>query len=108
MQVSASRRSPRQYSIMRSPRGARHTGPAANSTLAGRVPSMSFLGIKRHFGGGSISIRFARQLEYEHTPSQLVGAAQPGDLFAKMTEVPDGVASACALALPEGSDEEFI
>jgi hypothetical protein len=76
--------------------------------LPGRVPSMSFLEIKRHFHGGSISIRFARQLEGEHAPSQLVGAARPGDLFARMTEVPDGVASACARALPETFDEEFM
>lgn len=76
--------------------------------LPGRVPSMSFLEIKRRFHGGSISIRFARQLEGEHAPSQLAGAAQPGDLFATMTEVPDGVASACAFALPETSEEEFM
>jgi hypothetical protein len=76
--------------------------------LPGRVPSMSFLEIKRQFHGGSISIRYAHQLEGEHAPSQLVGSAQPGDLFATMTEVPDGVASACAFALPEISYEEFM
>lgn len=76
--------------------------------LPGRVPSMSFLEIKRQFHGGSISIRYAHQLEGEHVPSRLVEAAQPGDLFATMTEVPDGVASACAFALPEVPYEEFM
>jgi len=71
--------------------------------LPGRVPSMSFLAIKRQFRGGSLKL--ARQLEGEHAPKQVVAAAQPGDLFATMTEVPDGVASACAFGLPDQSDE---
>jgi predicted Ser/Thr protein kinase len=73
--------------------------------LPGRVPSTNALEINRQFRGGSI--RLARQLEGEHAPKEIVAAAQPGDLFATMTEVPDGVASACALGLPEMSDEEL-
>jgi predicted Ser/Thr protein kinase len=73
--------------------------------LSGRVPSMNALEMNRQFRGGSI--RWARQLEGEHAPKAIVGAAQPGDLFATMTEVPDGVASACALGLPELSDEDL-
>jgi hypothetical protein len=73
--------------------------------LPGKVPSMSFLEIRRQFRGGSV--RLARQLEGEHAPRQIVEAAQPGDLFVTMTEVPDGVASACAFGLPELSDEEL-
>jgi hypothetical protein len=73
--------------------------------LSGRVPSMNALEMNRQFRGGSI--RWARQLEGEHAPRQIVGAARPGDLFATMTEVPDGVASACALGLPELSDDEL-
>ena len=76
--------------------------------LSGRVRSMSFLGLKQQFRGGSINIRFARKIEGEHLPSQLVQVAQLGDLFARMTEVPEGVATACALALPERSDDEFV
>jgi predicted Ser/Thr protein kinase len=74
--------------------------------LPGRVPSMSFLAMKRQFHGGSA--RLARQLEGEHAPSQILGAAQPGDLFATMTEVPEGAASACAFGLPDTSDEETM
>jgi hypothetical protein len=74
--------------------------------LPGRMPSMSFLAIRRQFRGGTI--RYARQLEGERAPRQIVAAAQPGDLFATMTEVPDGVASACAYALPELSDDELM
>jgi predicted Ser/Thr protein kinase len=73
--------------------------------LSGRVPSMNALELNRQFRGGSV--RWARQLEGEHAPKAVVGAAQPGDLFATMTEVPEGTATACALGLPELSDEAF-
>jgi len=73
--------------------------------LPGRVPSTNALEMNRHFRGGSI--RWARQLEGEHAARQIVEAAQPGDLFATMTEVPDGPASACAMGLPELSDDEL-
>ena len=73
--------------------------------LSGRVSSMNALEMNRQFRGGSI--RWARQLEGEHAPKAIVGAAQPGDLFATMTEVPAGLASACAMGLPELSDEEL-
>jgi hypothetical protein len=73
--------------------------------LPGKVPSMNFLAMKRQFRGGST--RLARQLEGEHAPSQVVAAARPGDLFATMTEVPDGTASACAFGLADLSDEEL-
>jgi hypothetical protein len=74
--------------------------------LPGRIPSMSFLAMRRQFRGGTV--RYARQLEGERAPRQIVAAAQPGDLFATMTEVPDGVASACAYGLPELSDDELM
>jgi hypothetical protein len=73
--------------------------------LPGRVPSTNALEMNRRFRSGSI--RLARQLEGEHAPKAIVATAQPGDLFATMTEVPHGVASACALGLPELSDEEL-
>ncbi|HEX2687887.1 MAG TPA: protein kinase [Kofleriaceae bacterium] len=74
--------------------------------LPGKVPSMNFLAMRRQFRGGSV--RYARQLEGEHAPSQVVAAARPGDLFATMTEVPDGIASACAFSLPDLSDDELM
>jgi predicted Ser/Thr protein kinase len=73
--------------------------------LPGRVPSMNALEVNRQFRGGSF--RRARQLEGERAPKPIVMAAQPGDLFATMTDVPDGLASACALGLPELNDEEL-
>jgi hypothetical protein len=73
--------------------------------LPGQVPSTNLLEMNRDFHGGTV--RWARQLEGEHAPKEIVAAAQPGDLFATMTEVPDGTASACALGLPELSDEEL-
>jgi len=74
--------------------------------LPGKVPSMSFQAMKRQFRGGSV--RLARQLEGEHAPKQIIAATQPGDLFATMTDVPDGVASACAFDLPELSNEDLM
>ena len=71
--------------------------------LPGRVPSTNALEMNRRFRSGSI--RLARQLEGEHAPKDVVAVAQPGDLFATMTEVPDGAASACASGLPDLSDE---
>jgi hypothetical protein len=73
--------------------------------LAGKVPSTNLLEINRQYRGGSA--RWARQLEAEHAPQQIIDAARPGDLFATMTEVPDGVASACAYGLPDLSDDEL-
>jgi hypothetical protein len=73
--------------------------------LPGRVPSTNALDMNRRFPGGSV--RWARQLEGEHAARQIVEAAQPGDLFATMTEVPDSPASACAMGLPELSDDEL-
>jgi predicted Ser/Thr protein kinase len=72
--------------------------------VSGKIPSMNILEMNRQFRGRSH--RWARQLEGEHAPKEVVVAAQPGDLFATMTAVPDGVASACALGLPEFLDEE--
>ncbi|HEU4728965.1 MAG TPA: carboxypeptidase-like regulatory domain-containing protein, partial [Kofleriaceae bacterium] len=73
--------------------------------LAGRVPSMNLLEMNRQFRGGTM--RWARQLEGEHAPPQIVAAARPGDLFATMTQVPDGPASACGLSVPDLADEDF-
>jgi hypothetical protein len=72
--------------------------------LPGKVASTNALAMNQQFQGGTI--RFARQID-EHAPRQIVGAARPGDLFATMTEVPDGVASACAFGLPGLWDEEL-
>jgi len=73
--------------------------------LPGKVPSMNVLAIKRLSRGGSA--RLARQLEGEHAPKEIVAVAQPGDLFTTMTDVPDGLVSACAFGLPELSDEDL-
>ncbi|HET7501203.1 MAG TPA: protein kinase [Kofleriaceae bacterium] len=73
--------------------------------LAGRIPSMNMLEMNRQFRGGTM--RWARQLEGEHAPPQIVAAARPGDLFATVTQVPDGPASACGLSVPDLADEDF-
>jgi predicted Ser/Thr protein kinase len=77
--------------------------------VSGKVASTNLLEMNREmsrrFRAGSV--RLARQLEGEHAPRDVVTAAKPGDLFATMTEVPEDPASACALGLPEFSDQEL-
>jgi hypothetical protein len=73
--------------------------------LPGKLASMSALALNQQFRSGSV--RMARQLEGEHAPKPVVAAARAGDLFATMTEVPEGTASACALGLPDLSDQEL-
>ncbi|HET9625532.1 MAG TPA: protein kinase, partial [Kofleriaceae bacterium] len=69
----------------------------------GRVASMNALEMNRQFKGGTI--RWARQIEGENVPKAIVALAQTGDLFATMTDIPDGVATACAAGEGELSDE---
>jgi hypothetical protein len=73
--------------------------------LPDKVASSNLLEINKHYSGGSA--RMARQLEGERAPPPVVAQARPGDLFVTMSEVPDGVASACAIGLPDLSDEEI-
>jgi predicted Ser/Thr protein kinase len=54
------------------------------------------------------TFRLARQIEREHAPPPVITAAHAGDMFATMSEVPEGVASACAVGLPADlSDSEL-
>ena len=73
--------------------------------LAGKVPSMTAKAINQELRGATI--RFARQLEGEHVPKEVAAAARSGDLYATATGVPEGVASACALPLPDLNDDEI-
>jgi hypothetical protein len=73
--------------------------------LPGKVASTNALVLNEQFHGGSF--RLARQLEGEHAPPQVIGAARTGDLFATMTEVPKTGASTCALAMPTINDADY-
>ncbi|HEY0195230.1 MAG TPA: serine/threonine-protein kinase [Kofleriaceae bacterium] len=73
--------------------------------LPGRIASMNAFEMNKQFRGGVT--RWARQIEGENAPKEVVAAAQPGDLFATMTEVPDGPATACALGMPELSNDSI-
>ncbi len=54
------------------------------------------------------TVRLARQIEREHAPPPVITIAHPGDMFATMNEVSEGVASACAVGLPADlSDSEL-
>jgi hypothetical protein len=91
--------------IVRSTVGA----PVANAqvvTIPGQVASTNARSLNQQFK--SASMRLARQIEREHAPPPVITSAQPGDMFATMTEVPEGVASACAVGLPgDLSDSEL-
>jgi hypothetical protein len=76
------------------------------SVFPGKVTSMSALEMNRQFRGGTS--RWARQVDDEHAPKPILNAAQPGDLFATMPDLPDGPATVCAVGLPELlADEEL-
>jgi hypothetical protein len=71
--------------------------------LPGKIASMSALALNQQLR--SVSARLARQLD-DHAPPPVLAASRRGDLYATMTQVPEGIASACALGLPDLSDEE--
>ncbi len=50
--------------------------------------------------GASSTARLARPIIGESAPQAVREVARPDDLFATMSEVPEGVASACGIALP--------
>ncbi|MBA3396067.1 MAG: carboxypeptidase regulatory-like domain-containing protein, partial [Deltaproteobacteria bacterium] len=66
--------------------------------ISGKVLTMSARELRKGMTG--INERAARQLEGEHAPAAVVAQARAGDLFATMSDVPEGAASACAIALP--------
>jgi hypothetical protein len=72
--------------------------------LPGNVASTTAKAINQKMRGATI--RFARQLDTESAPKEVVASARSGDLYATIADVPEGVASACAFALPEMSGPE--
>jgi hypothetical protein len=75
--------------------------PVANAQVfvfPGHRASTSLLALFRELR--SANLRTARQIEGEQAPPAVVGSARAGDMFATMNEVPEGVATACALGLP--------
>ena len=66
--------------------------------LPGRVPSTNALVINRNIQ--SAIVRFARQIDGEHAPAPVLAHAKPGDMYATMTDVPDGPVPRARLACP--------
>ena len=73
-------------------------GNAAVLVLPGKQGSMTARQLRVRLMGSNEQL--ARQIEGEKAPAPVVKLAHSGDMFATMSDVPDGVASACALALP--------
>ncbi|HUJ61654.1 MAG TPA: protein kinase [Kofleriaceae bacterium] len=71
--------------------------------LPGRVASTTALELSRDLQSANIGL--ARQVEGEHAPPEVLALAKPGDLYATITEIPEGVASACAVSLPNELDD---
>jgi hypothetical protein len=66
--------------------------------MPGKVASMTAKQLRQRNTG--INEQLARHIEGERAPAPVVKEARTGDMFTTMTEVPQGVATACALALP--------
>jgi hypothetical protein len=69
-----------------------------NAMLPGRVASTNAAEINRNLA--TAVARLARPPDPELTPSAAIGSVAPGDLYASMTDAPEGEVSACAVALP--------
>jgi hypothetical protein len=81
-------------------------GNAVILVFPGRRASTNALELSKEFG--TANRRLALQIEGEHAPPAVVGRARAGDMFATMTEVPEGVATACAAGMPADlSDRDF-
>jgi hypothetical protein len=74
-------------------------GNAAVIVAPGKMTSMNVKQLRQSMGG--IAEKHARQIEGERAPAAVVKVARSGDLFATINEAPEGVASACAIALPQ-------
>ncbi len=72
----------------------------------GHRTSMSALSLVRELR--TANVRLARQIEGEHGPPAVIGHARAGDMFATMNEVPEGVATACAIGLPADLSERDL
>jgi predicted Ser/Thr protein kinase len=80
--------------------------PLANAqvvVLPGTVPSSTMRVLVEQLSSGSV--RWARQLEGEQAPKNVLAKFKPGDMYATVRDVPDGEASACAIGLPDKLDE---
>ncbi len=74
--------------------------------VPGAQRSMSALEINRTLRAGSSML--AQKPNPEHAPAPVLRLARDGDLYATIAGVPEGAATACAVALPqELSDDEL-
>ena len=79
--------------------------PAAQIVvLTGRVPSSNALEINEKLR--TAAVRAGMPILGEQAPKPVLAKAKLRDLYATMTEVPEGEASACALGLPKDLDPD--
>ena len=67
------------------------------------LPSSTMRVLVEQLSSGSV--RWARQLEGEQAPKNVLAKFKPGDMYATVRDVPDGEASVCAIGLPDKLDE---
>lgn len=80
--------------------------PAAQVVvLPGRVATQSALEINERLR--TAAVRMGAPILGEQAPRAVLAKAKLRDLYATMTEVPEGEASACALGLPKDMDPEM-
>ncbi|NVB83208.1 MAG: carboxypeptidase regulatory-like domain-containing protein, partial [Kofleriaceae bacterium] len=81
--------------------------PAAQVVvLPGRVATQSALEINERLR--SAAVRMGTPILGEQAPKPVLEKAKLRDLYATMTEVPEGEASACALGLPKDMGPEIV
>jgi hypothetical protein len=80
--------------------------PAAQVVvLPGRVVTQSALELNERLR--SAAVRFGTPILGEQAPKAVLAKAKLRDLYATMTEVPEGEASACALGMPKDMDPDI-
>jgi hypothetical protein len=76
-----------------------HVPNAQVVALPGKRAPTNLRALANDVGDGSFA--FARSLQGEQLPREVLALAKPGDLHAIVHEVPDGEASVCAIGLSE-------
>ena len=68
-------------------------------TRLGHATSAVLAGVEVDVCGPDVTGSRARSTA-EHAPAPVLAHAKPGDMYATMTDVPDGPVTACAIGLP--------
>ncbi|MGE5182193.1 MAG: hypothetical protein ACM31C_09025, partial [Acidobacteriota bacterium] len=105
VQLSVSRSTRVVHVIVRSTVGI-PLNRAAVIMIPGVVPSQSAAALNKVVQ--EFQQMAAMPIEREHAPKEVLERAKPGDVYVTAPEVPEGTASACAIALPPDINDPEI